>query len=288
MSYLTSNGTDLSVGDIDVTNWHHIVYTKALDRTGKMYINGQKVVEGTFADNSYNYSALYLAASYFTSWGGHFKGWIDELRVSNIVRSETEINNYYNSGVEFAIDGNTIGLWHFNEASGTSFSNAISGSGTLLNGASFTSGKFGNGVYFDGINDRGNCNINIPEDDITIEFWVKLDGKQDTTIIQPYGIFSSNIHTSYLCDETLDVQSYPVNENKIVVYPNPINNLLNLKNESNGELLIEIIDYTGRVILKQKLNGRLNTIDTSNFITGVYFLNMTTNSKRTIKKIIKQ
>ena len=83
-------------------------------------------------------------------------------------------------------------MWHFDEASGTSFANAISGSGTLFNGATFTTGKYANAVYFDGIDGRGNCNLDIPEDNITIEFWAKLDGSQNTTIVQPYGVFNTD------------------------------------------------------------------------------------------------
>ena len=48
--------------------------------------------------------------------------------------------------------------------------------------------------YFDGIDDKGDCNMNIPENNITIEFWAKPDGIQDATIIQPFGFYSSNIY----------------------------------------------------------------------------------------------
>jgi hypothetical protein len=36
--------------------------------------------------------------------------------------------------------------------------------------------------------------MNIPENNITIEFWAKPEGIQDATIIQPFGFYSSNIY----------------------------------------------------------------------------------------------
>ncbi|MFB6307473.1 MAG: T9SS type A sorting domain-containing protein, partial [Flavobacteriales bacterium] len=170
---------------------------KAADGTGKIYVDGQLKETGTFQNNNYDYTSLYLAASYYTSWSDFFKGWIDEFRMSNVVRTDSEIANNYSANTPLSPDSNTIGLWHFDESSGTTFANSVGGNGDLYNGAYFTTGKFGNAVYFDGVDDRGNCNLNIPEDDITFEFWVKLDGKQEKTMIQPYGIYSSNIYVGY-------------------------------------------------------------------------------------------
>ena len=129
-----------------------------------------------------------------------FKGWLDEFRLSNIIRTEDEILNYYQSNQPFVTDANTIGLWHFDENSGTSFVNSISGNGTLFNGASFTEGKFNNAVYFDGVDDRGDCNLNIPEDNITFEFWAKLDGSQGSNIISAYGMNNTHISLSYISE----------------------------------------------------------------------------------------
>ena len=52
---------------IDTNLWHYVVFTKASNNEGKIYFDGQLVHTGTFNDNHYNYSSLYLAASYYNS-----------------------------------------------------------------------------------------------------------------------------------------------------------------------------------------------------------------------------
>jgi hypothetical protein len=156
-------------------------------------------------DVAYSFSSLYIGCSYYTSWRNFFNGWIDELRVSNTIRSAAEISNAYQSDQPFSADANTLGLWHFDEASGTSFANALGGNGMLYNGASFVTGKFGNAVYFDGIDDRGNCNLNPPENNITVELWSKLDGySHQTDIIQLYGMYNTHIS----CDTIMHGANY--------------------------------------------------------------------------------
>jgi hypothetical protein len=187
----------LSVSGIDTNQWHYIAITKSSNsnRIGKVYIDGILRDSGLFDSVNYNYFKLHIGARYYTSYDRFYKGWLDELRVSKVVRSASEIANHYNSGLPFSVDTNTFGLWHFDETSGTKFANSVGGSGDLFNGPVFTNGKFSNAVYFDGVNDRGDCNVDIPEDNITIEFWVKLDGFPSNlgVIVQPYGMYNMDV-----------------------------------------------------------------------------------------------
>lgn len=120
---------------------------------------------------------------------------MDEFRVSNIVRTDSEIANYYSSNSEFGADNNTIGLWHFNENGGTVYSNSVSSTnkGNLFNGVQFVPGRFGNCLLFNGIDGRGNCNLNIPESNITFEFWVKFSSPQTSVIMSAYGMNNSHV-----------------------------------------------------------------------------------------------
>ena len=187
---------------MNTNQWHYFVFTKASNREGKIYLDGVLKDSGTFRDLPYDYSKLLLGTSLYTSFGVFYEGLLDELRVSKVVRSASEIANHYNSGLPFSVDTNTFGLWHFDETSGTKFANSVGGSGDLFNGPVFTNGKFNNALYFDGVNDRGDCNVDIPEDNITIEFWAKLDSSisSNETIIQPYGIYSTNIGFNIITD----------------------------------------------------------------------------------------
>lgn len=181
--------------NLSVNVWHYVAVTKDNSGNGTFYIDGVSVFSGSWVSNPYSWSNLYIGANYYTSWAYFFKGWIDELRLSNSVRSLSEIQNYYNSSSPFSQDANTLGLWHFDETSGTTFNNTIGGSGTLTGGATFVSGNFGNAVQFDGTSGHGNCGINPPESNWTIEFWFKFDNTNTTggVMVEPYGMYTTNI-----------------------------------------------------------------------------------------------
>jgi hypothetical protein len=146
----------------NAAQWHYIAVTKAANLQGQIYLDGQLVADTVFQNKVYNYTTLYLAASYYTSFTGFYNGYLDEFRVSNDVRSAQEIEAYYASNAPFTSDSNTIGLWHFDEVNGSStFANAVGSNGTLTNNPQFEAGKFGNAIYFNGINQYGNCNLSI-------------------------------------------------------------------------------------------------------------------------------
>ena len=182
--------------------WRYVAITKASDLSGSVFVDGKKLYDGTFKNNAYLYVKLYLGASYYTSFTGYFRGMIDEFRLSNKVRTAAEIQAYYQSGAAFSDDGNTIGLWHFDEGSGTTLQNAVGANGNLTGGVDYVPGKFGTALSLDGVNDRGDFNLDMPESNVTFEFWVKGDDLNGT-IIQPYGMYSSNIHLSLTGTETV-------------------------------------------------------------------------------------
>jgi hypothetical protein len=92
-------------------------------------IVGENAVTGSIVTNS---SSLYIGASSGFS-GRLFDGKIDEVRIWNIARTETEIRD----NMSFSIDGTELGLisyWQFNDGSGLSLSDGVSSNnGTLVN-----------------------------------------------------------------------------------------------------------------------------------------------------------
>lgn len=73
---------------------------------------------------------------------------------------------------------------------------------------------------------------------------------------------------------------------EINVYPNPVDEILNidLGNEVSGKL--EIYNCFGQLILNRDLNNPNNIVDLSNIIKGAYFVEIKAGAKRVIKKII--
>ena len=195
---LLDSNNEITTFEISTNEWHYLAFTKSSDLSGKIYLDGNLVGEGTFLDVNYNWSQLYLGVSYFTSWRKHFKGWLDEFRVSSIVRTEQEILENFEANTSLELDANTLGLWHLDEPDGNFFNNSVPGidDGQLFSGAQFTNGRFGNAVYFDGVDDRGDCFTNIPESNVTFEIWLKIQGEEEQenviTPFEAYGLFNTS------------------------------------------------------------------------------------------------
>lgn len=73
---------------------------------------------------------------------------------------------------------------------------------------------------------------------------------------------------------------------KLILYPNPINNLLHIN--YNEELLLEIFDIQGKVLIKKKLRLGENEINMARLASGHYFIKITNNENQVVKKVLKK
>ncbi len=82
-----------------------------------------------------------------------------------------------------------------------------------------------------------------------------------------------------------------INGNKIdvVIFPNPSNNVLNIKiNDNIGDYKIDIVSVTGQSLFTKNYSSLSQSIDISSFSNGIYFLNIyQNNSIISTSKIIK-
>ena len=70
------------------------------------------------------------------------------------------------------------------------------------------------------------------------------------------------------------------------IYPNFVNNVLNIATNNNLEILaLEITDINGRVVIKTTNNG--TSIDTNDLKTGVYFIKINTAEGSGTSKFVK-
>ena len=89
------------------------------------------------------------------------------------------------------------------------------------------------------------------------------------------------------------VESLSINNNQIdgiSVFPNPVNNQLNINMGQNNDLNYSIIGMTGQIIFTGQLSNSLTSIDLSSLSKGVYFLNIKNNSlnKQNNYKLVKR
>lgn len=155
----TGDGTDAgnAIGDLSLTSepigWQHAAFVFDSDGTNGVltgYLNGSSAnwaVTGTDTDGSLalgasgitNAQSMTIGAVDGVSGGvisGQFEGGIDEVRIWNVARTSTEINNEMNQTLNGSETGLT-GLWQLNSDANDASTN--SNNGTISGGAMFES-----------------------------------------------------------------------------------------------------------------------------------------------------
>jgi hypothetical protein len=176
---------------IDSNQWQYIVITKEND-IAKIYKNGELLLTGEYNNLDYSWDKLELGAVFYTSYNNWFQGFIDEIRISNIARSQVEISNNFTANAPFSSDANTIGLWHFDENSGSQINASAGVNGSTIN-TNWVEGKFGNCLYYNGIDARSEFLQNLPVSILSFEFWIKPETSKISWPISWYGYNTSGL-----------------------------------------------------------------------------------------------
>ena len=188
---------------VDLNGWQYIVITKDASGNGKVYKNGVEVVSAPFASHNYSWTRIDLGAEFYTSWQNHFNGLVDELRYSNVVRTPAEIASNYQSQQPLASDNNTLGLYRFDALSNGVIAAVTGPNGSATNAVYSASGRFGGAIDFNGTNARGTIPLNVPESNVTLEFWVK-PRVADGSAVSLYGMYT----TSFFMDVASTTPSF--------------------------------------------------------------------------------
>ena len=197
--------TNSIFNQVDNNQWNYIVWVKTSSNAGKIYKNGVLVFSGAFQNTNYSYSRLDIGAELFTSWGNFYKGLVDEVRISNTERSQSEISNYYASNLPFNSDASTVGLWHFDENNGLSTAGVIGASGAITNGT-WAPGRFGSCINYNGIDARTSMNMTLPTSNMTVEFWLKPNGfPTSPNQYRPISLYGVNTTTFCITNASIPV-----------------------------------------------------------------------------------
>jgi len=202
---------------MSVNQWHYIAFTKGnVPNAGPstIYLDGQLIFAGNYMyNNFYNWTRFILGHAYggTASTAGQiimpFQGLIDEVRLSNVVRTGAEIINTFQNNTPFTSDANTIGLWHLDQNSGTSVpgTNGQTGSASNVN---WSNGKFGNCAEFNGINSGILFNQVVPTSNVTCEFWIKPTSNAQSWPICYDGSLVSGYTAGFIIDTVLVNNNY--------------------------------------------------------------------------------
>ena len=134
-------------------NWHHIAATRQA-ATGelRLYIDGALAGQGSGPTGNVSYadgrSTSYPSSDPFLVIGAEkhdagqsypsFAGWIDELRLSTVVRYSKAFSPQL---VPFVSDDNTAALYHFDEGSSTTVGDSSAAPGGPSNGTRMVGGN---------------------------------------------------------------------------------------------------------------------------------------------------
>ena len=208
-----------SVVPLELSQWQYIAITKDNNNQGKIYKNGQLIYSGPYQNVNYFWNRLELGAVYYTGYGSWFRGSIDEVRLSNRVRSFSEIQTYYNSSLPFSSDINTIGLWHFDQNTGSSITATTGSSGSIVNATWDPQGRFAQCLNFNGSNAYAQILQAIPTSNMTFEFWINPSDLRTSWPISWYGTYTAGFTTSTVSNSTEYLWSTGATSSSIVVNP---------------------------------------------------------------------
>jgi hypothetical protein len=184
--------------------WHHVVVV--YNGNGPNTISNYNI----FLDNSP--LTLSQSSDYTTGWPqnsyigvgyqsgtvyNQLDGMVDEVRIYNRALTPAEVQRLYNWAP------GPVGYWKMDENTGTS-ANDSSGNGNPANFGSgsnspvWASGKFGNSIKTDGVNDyalvthNSTLNLGATTDSYTVEAWLYKNSNGDTHIITKGNSGTSN------------------------------------------------------------------------------------------------
>jgi len=175
------NYQETTASNLTASTWYHVVGVyDSTSQTAKIYINGVEASSSTtgtipssIGDDS---GRFHIGAEDSTTTATNFyDGIIDEARVYNRALSPAEVARLYSWApgpiAHYKLDENTGSTTYNSSGNGTT--------GTLYNGASYTQGKYGSAVKFDGTNDLielgDDNNIDVDANgSITVSAWVYI------------------------------------------------------------------------------------------------------------------
>jgi hypothetical protein len=182
----------ISTAPIPLNQWTHLAVTYDKNYL-KLYING--VLNNSVAETRNlsveGFPNVSIGCKAFQTYT--FNGSIDEVAIYNRTLSAVEIAQHASA---FARDASQY-----------------ANNGTLINGTSWTSGRYGNAVQFDGVNDYVNCGNGSSlsgMNQLTVEGWVRYYGGGWQKIIGKGNTSGGGGDFSYIVGTVDDVVRYGV------------------------------------------------------------------------------
>ena len=167
---------------VSSTQWVHLVVVAQYGGNISCYQNG--VLAGSplaYVNNVTDASGFGIGTGVgsYSPWGDYFSGSIDDVRIYNRLLSQSDVTALYQSGsvkVQLGDKNGLVGYWPLNDGNGTQAGD-FSGNGRTgtITGATWTSGKRGGALSFDGVNNTVSLSGSLPlnPSGFTFSHWIK-------------------------------------------------------------------------------------------------------------------
>jgi hypothetical protein len=111
-------------------------------------------------------------------------------------------------------------------------------------------------------------------------------GLQNAIPTNPAGSILWAVDNFTVASSTASIDS--VEENSFVVYPNPANDLIYVNSDNQPISTLSIIDINGREVLNKSYESvQSASLDISSLSSGIYMVNISSNQRNVIKKLVK-
>ena len=72
----------------------------------------------------------------------------------------------------------------------------------------------------------------------------------------------------------------------LIVYPNPASEVININSNKMLNASITILDLTGKVVKTSSMNGLTSSVNTSDLMSGVYYVTITDGTSVATEKVV--
>lgn len=228
--------------------WYHATFVFENNNSLRLYLNGNLEASIVIGNRTLRNSDNRLRIGVGNLASEHFNGDIDEVRVWNKVLNATDILNTMNCELQ-ATETGLVAYYKFNQGNDSVNNSTVN---SLLDSSSNANNGTLTGFALTG----------------TTSNWR----------------LGSTITTGNAC-VTLGNSDFE-NVTSITIYPNPSTGIFNIVSQQNAS--VEIYDLLGKLVYNQSLVSGTNSIDISNFNSGVYLLKATdANGNTETHKLIK-
>jgi len=140
----------------------------------------------------------------------------------------------------------------------------------------------------DSISESGFSPVANTEIDAGQSFFTDESGKVNILLESDPPLIITSGNDAVLISKTITTDADHFFTSEIRVYPNPVENELNISGENLEGAALIIFNVNGQKIIDQNIDSESFTLNTKNFISGFYHLKIVHNKRIGIHKFIKK